>query len=393
MPSKAMLKRPDPETPTAWIVERAGASGRDLLRAFGLTPRQRLDRILDRAGLAPARNWDSTSAATGPALFLRADVFYDERLVDALLASGDVLLCRDTQNAGPGEVLAARASSNLAAAADAVREDAASELPSLGPSDLVPDYNPKLRRFDPAYALDAKSEDLAETEKRIFAASYKGITDFVTKYVFPTPARGVVRLLAAAGIGANAVTATSYVLAAAVIFLFARGDFGLGLTLAWCMTFLDTVDGKLARVTLTSSRIGGFFDHALDLVHPPIWWWAFAVGLGLENAAVQWAMGGVVGGYLVGRILEGIFLAAFGMEIFTWRPFDAFFRGIVARRNPNLLLLSLGCLAAAPGFGYFAVALWTALCILVVAVRIVQAAACRWRGIPIRPWYEEDEAA
>src|SRR3546814_17463336 len=55
--------------------------------------------------------------------------------------------------------------------------------------------------------------------------------------------------------------------------------FGWGLVAAYAMTFLDTVDGKLARVTLTSSPIGNVFDHGIDLVHPPFWWWAWIVGL------------------------------------------------------------------------------------------------------------------
>ena len=41
------------------------------------------------------------------------------------------------------------------------------------------------------------------------------------------------------------------------------------------MTFLDTVDGKLARVTLTSSPFGNVLDHSLDLIHPPFWYWAW----------------------------------------------------------------------------------------------------------------------
>ena len=45
------------------------------------------------------------------------------------------------------------------------------------------------------------------------------------------------------------------------------------------MTFLDTVDGKLARVTLRSSPFGNVYDHSIDLIHPPFWWWAWIVGL------------------------------------------------------------------------------------------------------------------
>ena len=49
--------------------------------------------------------------------------------------------------------------------------------------------------------------------------------------------------------------------------------------MGWLMTFLDTVDGKLARVTVTSSRIGDVLDHGLDIIHPPLWYIAWGVGL------------------------------------------------------------------------------------------------------------------
>src|SRR4029453_3372733 len=109
----------------------------------------------------------------------------------------------------------------------------------------------------------------------------------------------------------------SGVLAVAAALLFARGAFALGLLSAWAMTFLDTVDGKLARVTLTSSRMGDVMDPGLDLIHPPFWWWAWGIGLGAGHG---FATAIVVGGYLAGRALEGAFLARFGFETHSGRP-------------------------------------------------------------------------
>jgi phosphatidylglycerophosphate synthase len=155
------------------------------------------------------------------------------------------------------------------------------------------------------------------------------------------------------------------------------------------MTFLDTVDGKLARCTLTSTRLGGALDHGLDLVHPPLWWAAWAHGLpgGIQGNEVAFWI--VVAGYLLGRLLEGAFLAAFGMEFFVWRPFDAFFRTIVARRNPNLILLGLGVVFGSPTRGFQAVAAWTAICLVVAAARNLQAHVQRLRGIAVAPWLDE----
>src|SRR6185295_9499511 len=118
---------------------------------------------------------------------------------------------------------------------------------------------------------------VAALERHLFDGSYKGITDLVTKWVWPAPARLVTGFCARNGIPPNAVTSMSFALVLLATWLFARADFGLGLVLAWLMTFLDTVDGKLARVTVQSSTFGHFLDHGLDLVHPPFWYLAWGL--------------------------------------------------------------------------------------------------------------------
>jgi phosphatidylglycerophosphate synthase len=143
------------------------------------------------------------------------------------------------------------------------------------------------------------------------------------------------------------------------------------------------VDGKLARVTLTSTTLGNVFDHGIDLIHPPFWYWAWLVGLGavglpLEQAWLVLAV--VVGGYVLQRVQEGLFIALFKLEIHIWRPFDSWFRLITARRNPNLILLTLGALAGRPDWGMLAVAGWTVVSLLVHTVRIVQAVTARRSG-------------
>src|SRR3546814_5608995 len=65
----------------------------------------------------------------------------------------------------------------------------------------------------------------------------------------------------------------------AAVYRLWHGNWWPGLLAAWGMTFLDTVDGKLARITLKSSKLGNVFDHGIDLVHPPFWYWAWAAGL------------------------------------------------------------------------------------------------------------------
>ncbi|MGH0037162.1 MAG: CDP-alcohol phosphatidyltransferase family protein [Myxococcota bacterium] len=392
----------------AWILEpRTDSGARDSgARVWGLDGVERLRRILDRAGVPNVRSLPAEAPppdrVDGPCAVLRGDQFYDERLVKGLLGGGpETVLAREAPGEGGGDWLAARISGDrigeVTELLRACEVNGASPLsedlePAL-PVDVAPAYNPELRKFDPPFVFPARSDAVLESENRIFKASYKGLTDLVTKWVWPIPAREMVRVCARQGVSANSITTLSWLMAALTVLLFVEGWFGLGLACGWMMTFLDTVDGKLARCTLTSSRLGHFFDHGLDLIHPPIWWVAFGIGLAPTWPGVEWVSGVIVVCYLVGRLLEGIFMLAFDMEIFLWRPFDGFFRQIISRRNPNLLLLTAGLLAGRPDVGFLAVAVWGVLSNAVHAVRLVQAFAQRRRGEPVRAWYEVQEAA
>ena len=391
----------------AWILEsgEAGSQGSqaDGVSVWGLSARERLRRGLERAGAEAidelTRDAPPPPPQPGTCVLIRGDYFYDERLISGLLGTRNVVLVSQVPGEEDAVTLAASVDgSQLAAAIDMVRggepapkEATGAGLRSVAPLDLAPAYNPALRKHDPPFIYRARAEEVRQIENRIFAASYKGATDLVTKWLLPLPARAVTRRLAARGVRPNTVTAISYVLALLVIGLFYQGYFAAGLVAGWLMSFLDTVDGKLARVTLTSSKLGGALDHGLDLVHPPIWWAAWAYGLAADLHGVELLMWIIVGGYLAGRLLEGVFLAAFKFEIFVWRPFDAFFRTIIARRNPNLLLLTAGVLYGRPGDGYAAVAVWTLVCIAVALARIVQAFRLKRAGVAIRPWQDENQ--
>jgi len=381
-------------------------------RIFGLEPVERLRRTAARLGATRCDILDAgdhTPIEPAPARYLvmRSDLVYDERLITGLIEADNVVLADRLPASGAPEPLAAHVDApNLQAAVAAVRgleyqrAPASSSSDALADptyrfalaSDLAPDYDPKLRKAFPAFVLRARAENVRQIENAIFKASYKGITDFVTKWVWPLPARLVTRALARRGVTPNTVTAWSYVFTGLAMWWFYEGWFALGLLPAWAMTFLDTVDGKLARCTLTSSRLGDWLDHGLDLVHPPLWWAAWAWGLSAHFAGIELATGIVLVGYVTGRLLEGVFLLCFKQEIFTWQPFDAFFRTIIARRNPNLVLLTAATAFARPDLGFLAVSAWTLVANLVPAVRIVQALAMRRRGIEIRSWYEEPGA-
>ena len=149
---------------------------------------------------------------------------------------------------------------------------------------------------------------------------------------------------------------------------------------------LDTVDGKLARCTGASSKWGNVFDHGIDLVHPPFWWWAWAHGLAaygrpLEPVYATMVLWAIIGGYVAQRLIEGMFMRRFGgMHIHVWRPIDSQFRLITARRNPNMVILVAALLFGRPDIGLVLVAWWTIVSLIFHAVRLAQASEQAARG-------------
>ena len=95
----------------------------------------------------------------------------------------------------------------------------------------------------------------------------------------------------------------------------------------------------------------------------------------------------VFGGYVLQRLQEGLFMALYRMEIHIWRRFDSLFRLVIARRNPNLVMLTLATLLGRPDLGILAVAAWTAFGCIEQAVVTVQAGLARRRA-PLRSWLE-----
>ncbi len=365
-------------------------------RIWGLTTEERLRRTTKSLNVDAVQRDGEALPASGAIILVRADYAIEDRLMKALVDHhpGVVLMIEGGDGRSAIGAAAHVDAEDAEAAAVLLRAEELDRdqsgglgLKLLSPVELATDYNATLRKREIPYALEVGPQSIEAIENRIFAGSYKGITDFVTKYCWPVPARWSTRQAVRFGWSPNMVTALSLVMVFATLWLFMEGFFLTGLIVGWFMTFLDTVDGKLARVTLTSSPWGNVFDHGIDLIHPPFWYWAWWYGLHqtVPDAAslpyLDAALLVVVIGYVVGRLEEGVFIKAFGIEIHVWRPIDSFFRLITARRNPNLAILTIAAILGAPGIGFLLIALWTIFSLLFHALRIVQAFLQQGDGI------------
>ena len=283
-----MSSSPADSAPRAWIVLPPEAPE---IHIWGLTPEERLRRSLRNAGCARVERVAGEDVVPAP-------------------ESGSALLLSGRRDLRPA-VGRSPADRSRHAAVGAPRRSRRQRRTGRRPRRRrplrggarvaprsrarAPGLPPGLRRVDarrsrarlhrvasqgraPLRAGGSQPDEIPAIEKKLFGAAYKSITDLVTKWAWPVPAAAVTRVLARRGVHPNTVTIASWILAIAAALLFAGGRFGLGLVAAWAMTFLDTVDGKLARVTLTSSRFGHVLDHGLDLIHPPFWYLAWGFG-------------------------------------------------------------------------------------------------------------------
>jgi phosphatidylglycerophosphate synthase len=372
------------------------------VKIWGLTSRQRKIRVLKNAGITTIVDDITAVPENSSVLLFRGDYLFDDRVINYIVQTPDTIL-KIPQGPAGAFVAAHVASGQAFKAREAIANNITS--PSLAGlktetlATLSVSFQQRLLKFEPPFVLPITSENVRVLERRLFDWSYKGVTDLVTKWAWPRPAQWVVGQCVRFGLRPNHVTIIGLLLVILAGLLFAYGWYGWGLLAGWLMTFLDTVDGKLARVTVTSSKFGHYFDHIIDLIHPPIWYILWGLGLGVSQfnfsglslSAAFWL---IVIGYVVGRLVEGAFLAWLGkFGIFCWRPIDSYCRLITARRNPCLILLTAGVLWGRPDWGLCAVTIWTVATSLFLFIRLMMAVNARLAAGAVRSWFLDIDQA
>ena len=354
---------------------------------FGMGSVERARRIAANAGLEVA---DSPAPGRGAVLANMAFA-WDPAWLREIAGRPDTVL-----TLGQKAVLAHVGDSGSAESVTAAMIGNGALPPGLAivPAETGELSNSALRKRERPFVLPLDADNPGIVERAAYDGAYKGVTDALTLYLWRKPAFYLTRWAAEMGMTPNAVTMIGAAFCLLAFFLFWEGRYWLGSLSGFIFMVLDTVDGKLARCTGASSKWGNIFDHGIDLVHPPFWWWGWAHGLDaygtpLEPVYVVMLMWAIVGGYVLQRLIEGIFMRRFGgMHIHVWQPIDSRFRLITARRNPNMLILIAALLFGRPDVGLELVALWTIVSLIFHAVRLAQANALRDRGGKVVSWLE-----
>jgi phosphatidylglycerophosphate synthase len=360
-------------------------AGSNHCRLWGLTPRERLARMAAKQGL------DFASGAGGGPVVANLDFVFDpawlrfvaERPDHVVTIGGVPVLANVPDLDRRLEVTRAMGEGRSIAGVPGLVLVPFEEADSLENEELRKRERPFMGRLTP--------ETVGALERESYFGAYKGVTDVLTKYLWPEWALVLTRLAARIGMTPNQVTLIGAALCVAATILFYHGWYWGGLGVGLVFMVLDTVDGKLARCTITSSWWGNVLDHGIDLVHPPFWWWAWGVGLHawgrpLPPDLLWWSLAAIVGAYVLQRAVEGAFIGLFAMHIHVWRPFDSRFRLVTARRNPNVVILAAFLAAGRPDWGLVAVAVWTVVSLLIHIVQLLQAMWARARGRPPRSW-------
>ena len=352
-------------------------------RPFGMDTRERSCRLARNAGL------ECTEAPEPGRAVLLASMGYawDPAWLKAMSTRPGTMLTLDCE-----PVMAhVAAGANIAAAAAGLEDHQPVEGYDFLPAETAELSYAELRKRERPFVMRLNPETLEPVERAAYDAAYKGVSDVLTLYVWRRPAFYLTRWAARISLAPNAVTLVGALLCVLAFFLFWRGEYWWGVLSGFIFMVLDTVDGKLARVTGASSRWGEMFDHGIDIIHPPFWYWAwehglFAYGRPLEPVFATMVLWTIVGGYVAQRIIELIFIRRFGLEIHVWRPIDSNFRLITARRNPNMVILIASLLVFRPDLGLELVAGWTLASLIFHAVRLAQANERLARGGKIVSW-------
>jgi len=222
-------------------------------------------------------------------------------------------------------------------------------------------YIPELRQTAvPSLIKLQDKSSIRAIENEMYEKTFKGVIDFIAAYVYRIPVRGLVRLLAPTRITPNHVTAMSVICSLAAIPLFAMGWLGTGLAVAFVFVIADSLDGKLARMTVRFSKVADKVDHftspAFETCYYLAWGWYFSGGdfstLPGKAAVLLCCF------FVLDRIITSVFGCKYGRSLLDYNKCDARFHLIAARRNINLFIMVIGLVFQQPIAALYAITLW-----------------------------------
>jgi phosphatidylglycerophosphate synthase len=228
-------------------------------------------------------------------------------------------------------------------------------------------YIPELRQTAvPMLRKLRRKRDIRAIENEMYENTFKGVMDFIATYIYRLPVRELTRWLAPTRVTPNQITALSVICSFAAIPLFAMGWLWAGLAVAFTFIIADSLDGKLARLTIRLSKVAGHVDHVTSPVFEACyylaWGWYFSAG----NFSTLPGQAGLLlfCFYGLDKITTSVFGLTFRRSLLDYQPLDARFHLIAARRTINLFIMALGCLFQHPVVALYVITIWMCITML-----------------------------
>ena len=182
------------------------------VKLWGLDSVQRLQRQLqavhkELAGGLTAIHWLSHSSeipGDGQILILNGSFLFENRTLRGVLDRANSALLHENGNIAAAFVETSRAAEILAQIQDDDQQ-VPDGIEILHTRDMET-FDESLKRSTMPLLEPVNSENRAALENRLYGNAYKGITDLVTKFVWPKPAKRVVNVCARLHISPNMVT-------------------------------------------------------------------------------------------------------------------------------------------------------------------------------------------
>ena len=213
----------------------------------------------------------------------------------------------------------------------------------------IESYVPHLRKNIPVFWKDIDTEkNLRETEHLLIKNTCKGTNDILALYFNKPIENFIVRKVANTRVSPNQVTFFTNLLAYISTFLFFYGYLLSATLITFVVSFLDGVDGKLARVKFLFSKFGKL-EHAFDYLFEHSWYIALGFYLTSEHGMVPLIL------CIFILFFDGFvthitwrFEEVTGIQLYDYSKIERIFRRFDGRKNSYIIFILLGVLVGIP---------------------------------------------
>jgi hypothetical protein len=216
------------------------------------------------------------------------------------------------------------------------------------------------KHIEPVLLRLTDTKEIRTIENDLYEKTFKGGMEIVAIYGYRIPVRELTRFFAKTPVTPNMVTALATICKLGAIPFFFYGYLLTGLILAFSFIILDSLDGKLARMTFRFSETADKVDHMTSM--PARVGWNFGMCWYFSGGDMT-SFPGIAG--LILTILPfmddinwTIIKHKFHRSLFDLTPFDTSIHLFNVKRNDTALMI-IGTIAGFSLQTFYIITLWT----------------------------------